>query len=65
MTTLQERVAAHFAESIRAKQEAGKVLVEPTVQAAELMLQCLMNDGKIRRAATAVRLPTRSTSPPK
>ena len=47
MTTLQERVSAHFAESIRAKQEAEKVLVEPTVQAAELMLQCLMNDGKI------------------
>ena len=47
MTTLQERVSPHFAESIRAKQEAEKVLVEPTVQAAELMLQCLMNDGKI------------------
>ena len=47
MTTLQERVSAHFAESIRSKQEAEKVLVEPTVQAAELMLQCLMNDGKI------------------
>ena len=47
MTTLQERVSAHFAESIRAKQEAEKVLVEPTAQAAELMLQCLMNDGKI------------------
>ncbi|WP_448978444.1 phosphoheptose isomerase [Neisseria sp.] len=47
MTTLQERVSAHFAESIRAKQEAEKVLVEPTVQAAGLMLQCLMNDGKI------------------
>ena len=47
MTTLQERVSAHFAESIRAKQEAEKVLVEPTTQAAELMLQCLMNDGKI------------------
>lgn len=47
MTTLPERVAAHFAESIRAKQEAGKVLAEPTAQAAELMLQCLMNDGKI------------------
>ncbi|HFC8539215.1 TPA: phosphoheptose isomerase [Neisseria lactamica] len=47
MTTLQERVAAHFAESIRAKQEAGKVLVEPAAQAAEMMLQCLMNDGKI------------------
>lgn len=47
MTTLQERVAAHFAESICAKQEAEKVLVEPAAQAAELMLQCLMNDGKI------------------
>ncbi|HEZ2349617.1 TPA: phosphoheptose isomerase [Neisseria meningitidis] len=47
MTTLPERVAAHFAESIRAKQEAGKVLAEPAAQAAELMLQCLMNDGKI------------------
>jgi len=47
MTTLQERVAAHFAESILAKQEAEKVLVGPTAQAAELMLQCLMNDGKI------------------
>ena len=47
MTTLQERVAAHFAESIHAKQKAEKVLVEPTAQAAELMLQCLMNDGKI------------------
>ena len=47
MTTLQERVAAHFAESIHAKQEAEKVLVGPTAQAAELMLQCLMNDGKI------------------
>ena len=47
MTTLQERVAAHFAESILAKQKAEKVLVEPTAQAAELMLQCLMNDGKI------------------
>ena len=47
MTTLQERVAAHFAESIYAKQEAEKVLVGPTAQAAELMLQCLMNDGKI------------------
>ena len=47
MTTLQERVAAHFAESILAKQKAEKVLVEPTAQAAELMLHCLMNDGKI------------------
>lgn len=47
MTTLQARVAAHFEESIRAKQQAAEVLAEPTAQAAGLMLQCLMNDGKI------------------
>ena len=46
MTTLQERVAAHFAESIKAKQQAAEVLVEPTAQAAELLLTCLMNDGR-------------------
>ena len=46
MTTLQERVAAHFAESIKAKQLAAEVLVEPTAQAAELLLACLMNDGR-------------------
>ncbi|MDO5069254.1 phosphoheptose isomerase [Neisseria zoodegmatis] len=47
MTALQERVAAHFAQSIEAKQQAADILNEPTAQAAELMLQCLMNDGKI------------------
>ncbi|MDO1510997.1 MULTISPECIES: phosphoheptose isomerase [unclassified Neisseria] len=47
MTTLQERVAAHFTQSIEAKQQAADILKEPTAQAAELMLQCLMNDGKI------------------
>lgn len=46
MTTLQERVAAHFAESIKAKQQAAEVLVEPTAQAAELLLACLMSDGR-------------------
>lgn len=47
MTILQERVAAHFTQSIEAKQQAADILNEPTAQAAELMLQCLMNDGKI------------------
>ena len=47
MTTLQERVAAHFAESIKAKQQAAEVLVEPTAQAAEVLLPCLMNDGRV------------------
>lgn len=47
MTALQNLVAAHFAQSIEAKQQAAGVLNEPAAQAAELMLQCLMNDGKI------------------
>lgn len=47
MTTLQNRVAEHFAQSIQAKQQAAEVLSAPTAQAAEIMLQCLMNDGKI------------------
>lgn len=47
MTTLQERVAAHFSESIEAKRQAAQVLVDPTAEAAQLLLQCLMNDGKI------------------
>ena len=47
MTTLQNRVAEHFAQSIEAKQQAAEVLSAPTAQAAEIMLQCLMNDGKI------------------
>ena len=32
---------------IEAKQQAAEVLSAPTAQAAEIMLQCLMNDGKI------------------
>ena len=47
MTTLQNRVAEHFAQSIEAKQQAAEVLSAPTAQAAEIMLQCLMNEGKI------------------
>ena len=47
MTTLQNRVAEHFAQSIEAKQQAAEVLSAPPAQAAEIMLQCLMNDGKI------------------
>ena len=47
MTTLQNRVAEHFAQSIEAKQQAAEVLSAPTAQAAEIMLQCLMNDGQI------------------
>lgn len=47
MTTLQARVSAHFEESIAAKQQAADLLSGPTAEAASLMLNCLMNDGKI------------------
>lgn len=47
MTTLQERVSAHFEESIAAKQTAAEVLAAPAAEAALLMMNCLVNDGKI------------------
>lgn len=47
MMTLTERVRAHFEESIAAKRQALEVLAEPAAEAAMLLLDCLMNDGKI------------------
>lgn len=47
MMTLAERVRAHFEESIAVKRQAAEVLAEPTAEAAMLLLNCLMNDGKI------------------
>lgn len=47
MDKLQNRIAAHFEESIRAKQAAAQVLPEPTAQAARLMFDALAEDGKI------------------
>jgi len=47
MTTLQERVRAHFEESIAAKRQTVEVLAEPTAEAAMMLIECLMNDGKI------------------
>ena len=46
MTTLIQRVAEHFAESIQTKQQAAQVLAQPTAQAAELLFNTLANDGK-------------------
>ena len=46
MTTLTQRVAEHFNESIQTKQQAAQVLAEPTAQAAELLFNTLVNDGK-------------------
>ncbi|WP_338809379.1 phosphoheptose isomerase [Neisseria leonii] len=47
MTTLQSRIRAHFEESITAKQQAADVLAEPAAEAAQMLTNCLMNDGKI------------------
>jgi len=46
MTTLIQRVAEHFAESIQTKQQAAQVLARPTAQAAKLLFNTLANDGK-------------------
>ena len=47
MNHLSQRIRAHFEESIQAKQQAVEVLAEPTADAALLLINCLMNDGKI------------------
>ncbi|WP_293765924.1 phosphoheptose isomerase [uncultured Aquitalea sp.] len=44
---LIERVNGHFLESIAAKQEAMELLSPPLAAAAERMVACLMNEGKI------------------
>lgn len=47
MNPAAERVLQHFQESIAAKQQAAELLAEPVAAAADLMLQSLMEDGKI------------------
>lgn len=44
---LVSRVQKHFADSAKLKIEAGKTMAVPISQAAERMVQCLMNEGKI------------------
>jgi len=44
---LIERINGHFTESARLKLEAMNQLAAPIARAAELMVQCLINDGKI------------------
>ena len=44
---LKDRISAHFADSIAAKEDSARVLVEPLHAAGELMVQCLLNEGKI------------------
>ena len=42
MITLNQRVAAHFEESIKAKQLAKEVLTDASAQAAQLMFEALV-----------------------
>ncbi|RBH44678.1 phosphoheptose isomerase, partial [Pseudomonas sp. MWU13-2860] len=44
---LIDRVSGHFLESIAAKQEAMELLSPGVAAAAERMVACLMNEGKI------------------
>lgn len=44
---LFQRVKYNFEESIKTKTAAIELLVDPIVQAGELMAQCLLNEHKI------------------
>ena len=44
---LVARVSQHFADSAKTKQKAAELLAAPIAQAAELMVKCLLANGKI------------------
>lgn len=44
---LQNRILGHFLESIETKQKAASELVEPVQMAGDLMVSCLLDEGKI------------------
>jgi D-sedoheptulose 7-phosphate isomerase len=44
---LEQRIHGHFRASIEAKQKASDVLPAPIAEAAEKMVHCLINGGKI------------------
>lgn len=44
---LVARVSQHFADSVQTKQKSAELLAAPIVQAAELMVKCLLANGKI------------------
>jgi D-sedoheptulose 7-phosphate isomerase len=44
---LDKRISQHFADSAQVKLDAVKVLTQPLRLAAERMVECLMNEGKI------------------
>ena len=44
---LVERVSQHFADSARTKQKSAELLAAPIAQAVEMMVKCLLANGKI------------------
>lgn len=44
---LQNRILGHFLESIETKQKSASELVEPIQRAGDLMVKCLLDEGKI------------------
>ena len=44
---LVARVSRHFADSVQTKQKSAELLAAPIAQAAELMVKCLLANGKI------------------
>jgi D-sedoheptulose 7-phosphate isomerase len=44
---LTARISGHFSESARLKLDAAAQLAAPIARAAEIMVQCLVSDGKI------------------
>src|ERR1035438_6861521 len=44
---LVARVSQHFADSVKIKQKSAELLAAPIAQAAELMVKCLLSNGKI------------------
>jgi D-sedoheptulose 7-phosphate isomerase len=45
--TLTTRIGKHFDDSAQVKLQSKKVLAQPIADAAQAMVACLMNDGKI------------------
>jgi len=58
----QDRVKQHFTASIETKMRALEVLTGPITAASAAMVECLLAEGKILAAATAVPPAIRSTS---
>ncbi|RLA18536.1 MAG: phosphoheptose isomerase [Gammaproteobacteria bacterium] len=44
---IQQRIQDHFSASIQAKEEAAKLLGEPIQQAAQKIIDCFLNGGKV------------------